>query len=118
MEAVIQSKDGPEMVSLNPRKAIRGRCLNCSAWKPSEVRTCEFTDCALWPFRMGKGGPDKESRQQAMREYCLWCTDDQPLEIYRCQVFDCPLWYYRKSQNSGSQQMRPVSFGDCVAAAV
>jgi hypothetical protein len=35
-------------------KAIRRKCLDCSAGQPAEVRLCPVTACPLWPFRMGK----------------------------------------------------------------
>jgi len=34
-------------------KAIRGKCLDCSVYQPSEVRNCHVTTCDLWPYRMG-----------------------------------------------------------------
>ena len=42
------------MKKISPVKAIRAKCLDCSYDQPSEVRDCHLTDCALWPFRMGK----------------------------------------------------------------
>ena len=36
-----------------PLKAIRAKCLDCSADQPKEVRLCPITDCPLYPFRMG-----------------------------------------------------------------
>lgn len=38
----------------NPVKAIRAKCLDCSCDSPEEVRNCPVTDCALYPFRLGK----------------------------------------------------------------
>ena len=37
-----------------PLKAIRLKCLDCSAGQPKEVRLCPAINCALWPYRMGK----------------------------------------------------------------
>ena len=34
-------------------RAIRLKCLDCSAGQPSEVRECRLTACALWPYRLG-----------------------------------------------------------------
>ncbi|MBU2541339.1 MAG: hypothetical protein KJ593_05520 [Candidatus Omnitrophica bacterium] len=42
------------MKRLTPIKAIRAKCLDCSAGQPSEVRSCEITDCALFMYRFGK----------------------------------------------------------------
>jgi len=35
-------------------KAIREKCLDCSAGNEAEVRRCTVVSCALWPYRMGK----------------------------------------------------------------
>jgi hypothetical protein len=37
----------------SPIKAIRAKCLDCSAGNDAEVRKCVAFKCALWPFRMG-----------------------------------------------------------------
>jgi hypothetical protein len=37
----------------SPIKAIRSKCLDCSAGNDAEVRKCVAIGCALWPFRMG-----------------------------------------------------------------
>lgn len=42
------------MQHLTPLKAIRKKCLDCSAGQPSEVRNCEIVDCPLFIYRMGK----------------------------------------------------------------
>ena len=94
----IQGKNGQNIVNLDRRKAIRVKCLNCSAWVPKEVRNCEFTDCELYPYRSGKGKQDPKLRAKAIRKYCLWCTVDQPLEITKCPCTDCSLYPYRKSR--------------------
>jgi len=39
---------------LSPVKAIKQKCLECSAWNHAEVRLCTAYDCALYPFRLGK----------------------------------------------------------------
>ena len=38
----------------NPVKAIRAKCIDCCAGQIAEVERCVCTDCALYPFRMGK----------------------------------------------------------------
>lgn len=35
-------------------KSIRKKCLDCVCYQPKEVRLCVMSDCALWPYRMGK----------------------------------------------------------------
>lgn len=42
------------MKNLTPLKSIRAKCLECSNQQKGEVLNCEITDCALFPFRMGK----------------------------------------------------------------
>ena len=42
------------MKILTPIKSIRQKCLDCSCWQPQEVRLCEHTECALYPYRMGR----------------------------------------------------------------
>lgn len=43
-----------------PFAAIRRKCLDCTAWQPSEIARCGMTDCALWPYRFG-GDPWRKS---------------------------------------------------------
>jgi hypothetical protein len=43
-------------------QAIRGKCLDCSAFQPSEVRQCRLTMCAVWPFRMGEDPAPSQNR--------------------------------------------------------
>lgn len=38
---------------INRSKAIRLKCLDCSAQQQSEVKQCPCTDCSLWRYRMG-----------------------------------------------------------------
>lgn len=35
-------------------QVIRAKCLDCCVGQPGEVRLCNFKDCDLWPYRMGK----------------------------------------------------------------
>jgi hypothetical protein len=35
-------------------RAIRAKCLDCSAGSSAEVRRCEAVKCPLWPFRAGR----------------------------------------------------------------
>ncbi len=39
---------------MNPLRAIREKCLDCSCQQPIEVKECTVKTCALHPFRMGK----------------------------------------------------------------
>lgn len=40
---------------LSKTRAIREKCLECQAGSKDRVKTCYLTDCALWPYRLGKG---------------------------------------------------------------
>ena len=96
MRVQIQAKNGTKEIDINRRKAIRERCLNCSAWSYEEVRNCEFTDCSLYPFRSGKGRQNAKVRAKAIRQYCLWCAVGQRKEVTLCPCTDCPLFPYRQ----------------------
>ncbi len=39
---------------VTPVKAIRFKCLDCSGGQPSEVRSCNISECPLFPYRLGK----------------------------------------------------------------
>ena len=39
---------------MNPMRAIREKCLDCSCQQPVEVKECTVKTCALHPFRLGK----------------------------------------------------------------
>ena len=39
---------------MNPIRAIREKCLDCTCQQPVEVKECTVKTCALHPFRMGK----------------------------------------------------------------
>lgn len=48
------TKDGPTTKTLTRGKAIRAKCMDCSAWSFKEVKLCPVKDCALYPYRLGK----------------------------------------------------------------
>jgi len=39
---------------MTPLKAIRKKCLDCSAGSFKEVKLCPITDCGLYEYRLGK----------------------------------------------------------------
>ncbi len=84
-------------VKLNRRRAIRQKCLNCSAWSTKDVAECPMTDCALYPFRMGTGKQNPKDRNKKIRAYCLWCCNSQPLEVRLCPSVTCSLHPFRLS---------------------
>ena len=46
----------------SPLKAVRAKCLDCSGGSAKEVRECDISTCALWPFRFGKN-PNRKPRK-------------------------------------------------------
>ncbi len=78
-------------MNLTPLKAIRKRCVNCTGYELKRTRKCEFTDCQLYPYRMGKGKP----KLKEIRAYCIWCCNGQRHEVRLCPAVDCPIWEYR-----------------------
>ncbi len=38
---------------MNPLRAVREKCLDCSCQQPIERKECTVTTCALYAFRMG-----------------------------------------------------------------
>ena len=46
---------------LTPLRAIRAKCIDCSAGSAKEVRECMMLDCPLYAFRMGKS-PNRKPR--------------------------------------------------------
>ena len=102
MKVEIMAKHGLKVVDLNRRKAIRERCLNCSAWFCPDVKNCAFTDCPLYSFRAGQGKQNAKARSKAIREYCLWCMNGQLKEVSKCTVKTCPLFPYRNTRTDRS----------------
>lgn len=42
-------------------RAIRAKCIDCSAGSMKEVRECVMLDCPLYPYRLGKS-PNRKPR--------------------------------------------------------
>jgi hypothetical protein len=101
----IQTKSGHKIINLNRRRAIKERCLNCSGFKYSEIKNCDFFDCPLHAFRSGKGKQNAKARNKAIRQYCLWCCAGQSGEVLNCPILDCPLWPYRKGRIDRSSEI-------------
>ena len=100
MDYVIDGKTGPKNISLNRRKAIRERCLNCTGWSYKEVTDCSFSDCKLHAFRSGKGYQNPKPRNLAIRQYCKWCMNGQQSEVTKCPSDSCSLYPYRRVTNT------------------
>lgn len=46
---------------LTPLRAIRAKCIDCSAGSMKEVRECVMLDCSLYHYRLGKS-PNRKPR--------------------------------------------------------
>ena len=53
-----------QVVGIPVLRAVRAKCLECSAGSPKEVDLCPITDCALYPFRYGKN-PFRAKREMS-----------------------------------------------------
>jgi len=107
METIIHNESGAMKVKLNRRQAIREKCLDCSARSTKDVAECPMTDCALYPFRMGRGKQNPKDRNRAIRSYCLWCCARQPSEVRLCPSSGCPLHPFRQAREN--HQNAPLS---------
>ena len=88
------SKDAPRN-KLSRRRAIRERCLHCTARSTKEVAQCLMATCSLYPYRMSRGKQNPGARTRAIRAYRLWCCSSQPKEVRLCQNEECPLHPFR-----------------------
>ncbi len=52
-----------------PLKAMRARCLDCTCFDAKEVRVCDFDNCPLHPYRMGKR-PEETATQRKPKGDC------------------------------------------------
>ena len=50
------------------QKALRLRCVDCSAGSELEVRRCKLVQCAAWPFRMGEN-PWRKPASEKLKEH-------------------------------------------------
>jgi hypothetical protein len=96
MKIKIQSKNGHKIITINRKRAIREKCLNCSEWIPSDVRNCDHADCDLYPFRLSQGSQNPKARSKAIRAYCLWCMNGSHRGVKNCPCLDCSLFPYRQ----------------------
>ena len=108
MKVKIQTKNGHKVRDLNRRKAIREKCLNCSAWSTNEIFNCKSTQCPLLPFRSGQGKQNAKLRSKAIRDYCLWCMAGNKVEVSKCTSLDCSLFSYRKSVVDNSVKIKSI----------
>ena len=50
----LEDTNKPPPSQMSNLQRIRYRCVDCSGNSKMEVRECKFTDCDLYPFRMGR----------------------------------------------------------------
>jgi Zn-finger protein len=98
MQAEILGKSGLKIFSLNRRRAVREKCLNCSCWSVKDVENCKFHDCPLYPFRSGQGKQTAKARAKAIRDFCVWCMVGQKAEVKKCVSVHCPLFGFRRGK--------------------
>ena len=91
-------------------QAIRGKCLDCSVYQPSEVRACPLTMCALWPFRMGEDPAPSQNRGFAKPPVYTEDSASRPLSGYQGSA--PPLRHPKSPVNTGSfEEGDPVRRG-------
>lgn len=81
-----------------PLVSIRRRCLDCRGGSRKDVRECQFTNCPLHPYRLGRRPPKGTAARtplRSIRAFCLSCMNGQPGEIRRCDQKSCPFWPFR-----------------------
>lgn len=54
--------------AMSPLKALRLRCIDCSAGSSLEVRLCKAVSCPSWPFRLGRS-PWRPPASEAQRAW-------------------------------------------------
>jgi hypothetical protein len=68
---IINTKKGIKEVTITPRKAMRLCCLDCCCWDQIEVRLCTAYRCPIWPYRMGRGEPEKAPDYDEALKDCI-----------------------------------------------
>ena len=108
------------MRKMTRARAIRMKCLDCSAYVPGEVKNCKCNPCPLWPYRTGRtpdpekladwqrkhdAGEKKHTRSRAIRKSCLECMNQMPNEVRLCVLEDCPHWPYRLNRTPDPDEL-------------
>jgi hypothetical protein len=85
---------------LSPLKTIRRHCLDCCCGQIGEVNLCPSEDCALYPYRFGRG-PEVKPQLTPLRSIkgkCLDCSGTAQ-EATECWNDTCVLYPYRNGSN-------------------
>jgi len=85
---------------LPPLKVIRKHCLECCCGQSVEVRLCPVDNCALYPYRFGKGSEVKPQLTplKSIKAKCLDCSGTAQ-EASSCWSDTCVLYPYRQGHN-------------------
>ena len=81
-------------VHVSPKKTVRRYCFHCVGGVREDIKNCEDTECAFWPYRNGKRPPVK-----AFRKFCLQCANGSRSYIADCPSVNCPCYPYRFGTN-------------------
>lgn len=66
---------------LEPMKAIRAKCIDCSGGSRAEVRMCQVTSCPTYPLRMGhRPQPKDKGSKEAQVALVHGAIEDQGSE--------------------------------------
>ncbi len=102
-----KSPGGRKLVSINRRKAIAEKCLNCSGFEYKSRQNCDFTDCELYQYRTGLGKQESKARNRAIRVFCRDdCMEGNQGYVSTCTSPDCPLYAYRMSRVDRSVEVK------------
>lgn len=87
-------------MTLSPLKAIRKHCLKCGCGQFVEVQLCPAEDCALWPYRFGRGPEVKPqlTSLKSIKAMCLDCSSTAKA-VTSCWNDTCVLYLYRQGHN-------------------
>ena len=58
---------------LEPMKAIRAECIECSGGSRSEVRKCQVTSCRSYPLPMGHRPQPSEKQSKEVQLILMGC---------------------------------------------
>lgn len=68
------------MAKLTPLKAIRAKCLDCTAGQFIEIRLCTCTECPLYEYRMGKRPKGEEVETENSADSAALIGTDEEFE--------------------------------------
>jgi len=86
-----------DVTTATPMRCMRAFCLDCTGGSKADVRDCSYTDCPLFPYRMGKRPPRGTAARplKTIRKQCIECMNGQVSLIRDCPAAECALHRYR-----------------------